>query len=368
MIIGIPKEIKDHEYRVSLTPDGVRTLVEAGHTVLLESTAGEGSGLSDIEYIRAGAEILTSRDGLFSSSEMIVKVKEPLKEEWGLLKKGQILITFLHLAANKELTERLIESQVIAVGYETIESQDGSLPVLKPMSEIAGRMAVQVGAFYLQKTFGGSGILLPGLPGVEPGNVLILGAGIAGMNAARVAVGLGARVTIVDRDLSRMRYIDDLFQGRANTVISSMENIERFLLESDLIIGAVLVHGAKAPRLVKRSTIPKMKKGSVIVDISVDQGGCFETTRPTTHSDPIYIIDGVIHYCVTNIPGVVPRTSTFALTNTTLPYIFRIAENGIDRAAALEPDLCKGINLHKGRVVHRSVAEAFGLGWEPIGA
>lgn len=366
MIIGIPKEIKDHEYRVGLTPDGVRSLVEAGHRVLFESTAGDGSGLSDVEYIKAGAEIFTSRDELFSYSEMIVKVKEPLEEEWGLLQKGQILITFLHLAANQKLTERLIESQIIGIGYETIEAQDGSLPILKPMSEIAGRMAVQVGAYYLQKTYGGSGILLPGLPGVEPGNVLILGAGIVGVNAARVAVGLGANVTIVNKDLTRMRYIDDLFQGRVHTLISNRENIERLLLASDLVIGAVLVPGAKAPRLVRRSAIPKMKKGSVIVDVSVDQGGCFETTRPTTHSEPTYIIDGVVHYCVTNIPGAVPRTSTFALTNTTLPYIFKIAEAGVDQTAISDSGLCKGINLYKGKVMRRSVAEAFGLRWEPF--
>lgn len=366
MIIGIPKEIKDHEYRVGLTPDGVRSLVEAGHRVLFESTAGEGSGLSDVEYIKAGAEILTSRDNLFSSSEMIVKVKEPLEEEWHLLQKGQILITFLHLAANQKLTERLIESQVIAIGYETIEAQDGSLPILKPMSEIAGRMAVQVGAYYLQKTYGGSGILLPGLPGVEPGNVLILGAGIVGMNAARVAVGLGARVTIVNRDLNRIRYIDDLFQGRVNTLISNKENMERLLPASDLVIGAVLIPGAKAPHLVRRSAVSKMRKGSVIVDVSVDQGGCFETTRPTTHSEPTYIVDGVVHYCVTNIPGVVPRTSTFALTNTTLPYIFKIAEAGVDQAAVLDNGICKGINLYKGKVVHRLVAEAFNVRWEPF--
>lgn len=368
MIIGIPKEIKDHEYRVALTPEGVRALVEAGHRVLFESSAGEGSGLSDVEYIKAGAEILTSRDELFSSSEMIVKVKEPLEEEWDLMQKGQILIAFLHLAADQKLTERLIENQIIAIGYETIEAQDGSLPVLKPMSEIAGRMAVQIGAYYLQKAYGGRGILLPGLPGVEAGQVLILGAGIVGINAARIAVGLGARVTIINRDLNRMRYIDDLFQGRVDTLISNSDNIERLLLASDLVIGGVLVPGAKAPRLVKRSVISKMKKGSVIVDVSVDQGGCFETTRPTTHSDPIYIVDGVIHYCVTNIPGVVPRTSTFALTNTALPYIFKIAEAGVDRAAASDPGLYKGINLYKGRVVHRSVADAFGLIWEPIGA
>lgn len=367
MIIGIPKEIKDHEYRVSLTPEGVRSLVEAGHRVLFESTAGEGSGLSDIEYIKAGAEILTSKEDLFSSSEMIVKVKEPLAEEWHLLRKEQILITFLHLAADQKLTERLIEGQVTAIGYETIEARDGSLPILKPMSEIAGRMSVQVGAYLLQKTYGGSGILLPGLPGVEPGNALILGAGIVGMNAARMAVGLGARVTILNRDLNRMRYIDDIFQGRVNTQISNRESIERLLPESDLVIGAVLIPGAKAPRLVRRSDISKMKKGSVIVDVSVDQGGCFETTRPTSHSMPTYIVDGVVHYCVTNIPGVVPRTSTFALTNTTLPYILMIAEVGVDKAAAMDNGLCKGINIHKGKVVHRLVAEAFGLRWESFG-
>lgn len=366
MIIGIPKEIKDHEYRVSLTPDGSAALRQAGHEVWIEPSAGEGSGFTDEEYRRAGATIARSKDEVFAKAELIVKVKEPLMSECPLFRPGQVLFTYLHLASLPDLTKALLERRIIAIAYETTVAKDGSLPMLKPMSEIAGRMSVQVGARYLEKTQGGRGVLLAGVPGVEPGKVVILGAGVVGASATRIAVGLGAQVTVINLDVDRLRYLDDLYRGRIITRAAGSAAIEQAVCEADLVIGAVLVPGAKAPKLVSRSVVSKMKRGAVIVDVSVDQGGCFETTRPTTHSDPVYVVDGVLHYCVANMPGIVPRTSTFALTNATLPYIVRLASDGVDRAIRSDPGLARGVNLKDGQVTCQGVAEAHGLRFTPI--
>ena len=366
MIIGIPKEIKDHEYRVSLTPDGAQTLRQAGHTVVVEPTAGTGSGFSDDDYRKAGAEIAKSKDDVFQKAELIVKVKEPQLSECRLFRSGQALFTYLHLAALPELTKALLEARVTAVAYETTESKDKSLPMLKPMSEIAGRMSVQIGARYLERTQGGRGVLLAGVPGVEPARVVVLGAGVVGSSATRIAVGMGAQVTVVNLDLDRLRYLDDLYQGRIVTLAATQAAIDPAVEEADLVIGAVLVHGARAPKLVSRSTVSRMKPGSVIVDVCVDQGGCVETTRPTTHSDPVYTVDKVLHYCVPNIPGIVPRTSTLALTNATLPFIIRVASEGVDQAIRSDPGLAKGVNLQDGKVTCKGVADAHGLRFTPI--
>lgn len=366
MIIGIPKEIKDHEYRVSLTPDGAAVLHRAGHEVCVESSAGEGSGFTDEEYRRAGATIAASKDEVFANAELIVKVKEPLLSECPLFRPGQALFTYLHLASLPDLTKALLDRRILAIAYETTNAKDGSLPMLKPMSEIAGRMSVQVGAHYLEKTQGGRGVLLAGVPGVESGKVVVLGAGVVGTSATRIAVGLGAQVTVINLDLDRLQHLDDLYQGRIVTRAASPAAIEQALREADLVIGAVLVPGAKAPKIVPRSVVSRMKRGAVIVDVSVDQGGCFETTRPTTHSDPVYVVDGVLHYCVANMPGIVPWTSTFALTNATLPYIVRLASDGVDRAIRSDPGLAKGVNLKDGQVTCQGVAEAHGLRFTPI--
>jgi alanine dehydrogenase len=366
VIIGVPKEIKDHEYRVSLTPDGAAILRAAGHEVLIEQSAGEGSGFTDDEYRRAGATVAQSKADVFAKAEMIVKVKEPLLPECHLFRSGQVLFTYLHLASLPDLTKALLETKITAIAYETTVAGDGSLPMLKPMSEIAGRMAVQVGARYLEKTQGGRGVLLAGVPGVEPGKVVVLGAGVVGTSAIRMAVGLGAQVTVINLEVERLRYLDDLYRGRIVTRAASPAAIEQAVCEADLVIGAVLVPGAKAPKLVSRSVLSRMKRGSVVVDVSVDQGGCFETTRPTTHSDPVYVVDGVLHYCVANMPGIVPRTSTFALTNATLPYIVRLASDGVDRAIRSDPGLAKGVNLKNGQVVCEGVAEAHGLRFTPV--
>jgi alanine dehydrogenase len=365
MIIGVTKEIKDQEFRVSLTPDGAKTLVAAGHRVWVETGAGEGSGFTDEEYRTAGARVAARHD-LFGEAELILKVKEPLSSEWDLFRPGQTLFGYLHLAASLELTRALLDRKVTAIAYETTERADGTTPMLTPMSEIAGRMSVQIGARYLERSQGGRGVLLGGVPGVEPAQVVILGAGVVGSAATRVAVGMGAQVTVFNLDLERLRYLDDLYQGRIVTLASNPSWIERAVEHADLVIGAVLVRGAKTPRLVSRSVVSRMKRGAVIVDVSVDQGGCIETTRPTTHSNPIHQVDGVLHYGVPNMPGIVPRTATFALTNTTLPFIVRIASTGVQRAIQSDVGLARGVNVMDGKVTCRGVAEAHNIKLEPI--
>ncbi|HZM71578.1 MAG TPA: alanine dehydrogenase [Candidatus Cryosericum sp.] len=366
MQIGVPKEIKDNEYRVSMVPAGVKTLVEAGHQVLVQDGAGLGSGIDNQAYEQAGAVILSDAAAVFRRADMILKVKEPLEAETRLLRKGQVLFTYLHLAPAPALTRALIETGATAIAYETITDASGGLPLLTPMSEVAGRMAIQVGAYYLQRPEGGRGILLAGVPGVAPGNVVILGGGTVGINAATMALGLGARVTILDRSLPRLRYLDEIFRGQVVTVYSTGTYVAEAARRADLLIGAVLIPGASAPRLVSRDMLSQMKKGSVIVDVSVDQGGCFETTHPTTHSDPTYVVDGVLHYCVANMPGAVPRTSTFALTNATLPYVLRIARDGIRDAALEDETLLPGINVHGGKVTCEAVATSQNLEYTPI--
>lgn len=366
MIIGVPKEIKDHEYRVGLTPDGVRTLCSAGHTVWVEQSAGDGSGFSDEEYRKAGAHIASSKAQVFQEADLIVKVKEPLLSECSLFRRGQTLFTYLHLAASAELTQALLNAGVTAIAYETTESADGGLPILWPMSEIAGRMAVQVGVRYLERTQGGRGVLLGGVPGVAPAKVVILGAGVVGSAATRIAVGMGAHVTVFNLDLERLRHLDELYQGRVVTLAAHQAWIDRAVEEADLVIGAVMIRGARAPKLVSRTVVSRMKPGAVIVDVSVDQGGCFETTRPTTHSDPVYQVDGVLHYCVPNMPGIVPSTSTLALTNATLPFIVRLASTGVAEAIRSDPGLAKGVNVANGKVTHKAVADAHKMRFEPL--
>ncbi len=366
MIVGAAKEIKNREYRVGMTPAGVRTLVEDGHTVLVEQGAGEGSGLSDAEYRLAGAQLVATAEELYARGELIVKVKEPMAAEYALLRPQQMLFTYLHLAAIPDLAQALQERQVTALAYETIELADRSLPLLQPMSEIAGRMAVQVGACYLQKDQGGKGVLLAGAPGIRSGRVVVLGGGgTAGSNAVRIAVGMGAEVTVIDIDPARLAALDERYGNRLRTLISNSQNIEDEVLQADLLIGAVLVTGARAPRLVSAELVRRMSAGSVIVDVAVDQGGCIETIRPTSHDAPVYTVDGVIHYAVTNMPGAVSRTSTFALTSRTLPYIRRLAGRGLS-AAAEEAPMRKGINTHAGKICHPAVAEALGLPSHPL--
>lgn len=355
MRIGVPKEIKDNEYRVALTPGGARALVKTGHEVFVQKGAGEGSSFSDSEYQEAGAKVLDSAKEVFDIAEMIIKVKEPLQQDLDLLRPDHILFTYLHLAASKELTDALIAKGLVGIAYETIQLPNGSLPLLTPMSEIAGRMAVQVGAQYLEKSYGGRGILLGGIPGVPPAEVVIIGGGVTGTQAAKVALGMGANVTILDTNLDRLRYLEDILSGRLVTLASNPETVERSAQYADLLIGAVLIPGAKAPTLVTRDIISKMKKGSVVVDISVDQGGCIETIHPTTHSDPVYTVDGVIHYGVANIPGAVPRSSTVGLTNATLPYIMQVANLGYKAAMERNKDLALGLNVENGNLVHPAV-------------
>lgn len=366
MVIGVPREIKDHEYRVSLTPEGAATLQRSGHEVWLEPSAGLGSGFSDDEYRKAGATIANSKGEVFKNADLILKVKEPLLSECQLFRPGQVLFTYLHLASLPDVTKALLSNKVTAIAYETTESKDGSLPMLKPMSEIAGRMSVQIGAQYLEKIHGGRGVLLGGVPGAQPGRVVVLGAGIVGSSATRIAVGMGAQVTVINLDVERLRYLDDLYCGRIVTLAVSPSTIEEAVCSADLVIGAVLIPGAKAPKLVSQSLVSRMKPGSVIVDVAVDQGGCVETTRPTTHSEPVYVVDGVVHYCVANMPGIVPHTSTYALTNATLPYLLQLAGDGVDRAIQSDPGLAKGINLKDGKIAHRGVAEAHGLPFTPV--
>jgi len=356
MIIGIPKEIKEYEYRVGITPQGVSELKKDGHWIIVENRAGEGSGFSDEDYQEAGAEI-SDKARLFNDSELIIKVKEPLTSEYDLLQDGQAIFTYLHLAPNPELTNLLLKKNVSAFAYETLE-EGGELLLLKPMSEIAGRMAPVMAAYFLQKFNGGAGVLMTGTETVPPAQVLILGAGTVGMNALKVACGMGARVAVINRSIERLRKIDELYKGDVKTFTSTMENIESEAVKTDVLIGAVLVAGARAPRLVSRELVSKMKKGSVIVDVSVDQGGCVETSRPTTHADPVYSVSGVIHYCVANMPGAYPKTSTLALANKTLKYIKLLAGKGIEGATAEESPMRSALNIYKGRIMHKALAES----------
>ena len=361
MIVGTVKEIKNHEYRVGLTPNCAKTYIEAGHQVLVETNAGAGSGFTDDEYIQAGAKIIPDAKSVWANADMIVKVKEPIKPEYDLMRKGLILYTYLHLAADPELTEALMKNEVKAIAYETILAGDGSLPCLQPMSEIAGRLSIQEGAKYLEKPFGGQGLLLAGVPGVSKGNVVIIGGGTVGINACKLAVGMGAKVTILDISAKRLAYIDDIFHGMVNTLYSTKTNIQSEIAKADLVIGAVLIPGKAAPKLVSREDLKLMKKGSVIVDVAVDQGGCIETTHATTHQDPVYIVEGVVHYCVANMPGAVSRTSTIALTNTTLAYGLMIANQGFEQATKANSGLANGINCYAGKCTFKGVAEALGL-------
>jgi alanine dehydrogenase len=365
MIIGIPKEIKTREYRVGMVPAGVHTLTAKGHQVLVEREAGTGSGIPDAEFAKAGATLASAAD-VWARAEMIVKVKEPLPPEYGLIRDGQIIYTYFHLAAVPELAAVLLKKKVAAVAYETIQADDGSLPLLKPMSEVAGKMAIQVGAACLEKEHGGKGILLGGVPGVRPGRVAILGGGVVGSNAAKIAVGFGAEVTLLDINLDRLGYLDDIFQGRITTLYSDTAQIERAVREADLVVGAVLIPGARAPTLVPESLIAEMTEGSVVVDVAVDQGGCIETCKPTTHDNPTYVKHGVVHYCVANMPGAVAHTSTLALTNTTIPYAVRIANQGLVSAVKASRPLALGVNLYGGKVTHPAVAQALNLQHVPV--
>ncbi|OFW87128.1 MAG: alanine dehydrogenase [Alphaproteobacteria bacterium RIFCSPHIGHO2_02_FULL_46_13] len=359
MLIGVPKEIKKQEHRVGLIPSSVREMVTHGHQVMVETGAGAGIGFDDAAYINAGARIAMTAADIFKSAEMIIKVKEPQPEECAMLRPDQILFTYLHLAADKPQAEALIKSNCVAIAYETVMGANGKgLPLLAPMSEVAGRLSVQVGAHYLMKHMGGEGILIGGVPGTPAGRVLVLGGGVAGFNAARVAVGMGARVTILDKSPERLRELDEHFNGSAEVLYSTTAAIETLIPKSDLVIGAVLVPGASAPRLVTRSMLKTMKKGSVMVDIAIDQGGCFETSHPTTHGDPVYDVDGVIHYCVANMPGAVPKTSAMALNHAILPYALKIADMGWERALASDAGLAAGLNISKGKVMHKAVAGA----------
>jgi alanine dehydrogenase len=364
MRIGVPREIKDQEYRVGLTPASVREVVAHGHAVIVETNAGAGIGAADAAYVAAGAKIAASAEEVFASAQMIVKVKEPQAVERKRLRAEHVLFTYLHLAPDPEQTRDLVASGATCIAYETITSPGGGLPLLAPMSEVAGRMAVQAGAHCLEKTQGGMGILLGGVPGVTPAKIAILGAGVVGTNAAQIAVGSGATVVILDRNIDRLRRIDEIFGARLVTVYSNAENVEKHVLSADLVIGAVLIAGAAAPKLVTRDMVGRMKKGAVLVDVAIDQGGCFETSKPTTHTHPTYIVDGVVHYCVANMPGGVPRTSTYALNNATLPYVLALAGEGYRAAMKRDAHLRAGLNVHAGKVTNQPVAEALGLSFE----
>jgi alanine dehydrogenase len=365
MQIGVPKEIKTHEYRVAMVPAGVRELVELGHDVVVETRAGEGAGFADADYQTAGAAIANDAGAVFETAELVVKVKEPQAREWRMLGEGQILFTYLHLAADPEQAKGLMDAGAVAIAYETVTDDFGRLPLLTPMSEVAGRMSVQVGAHCLEKEQGGAGVLLGGVPGVAAGKVVIIGAGVAGTAAARMAVGLGAQTTILDATVDRLQALDLLFGNRLNTVQSNAETVEHYVVDADLVIGAVLVPGAAAPKIVSRELIGRMRPGSVVVDVSIDQGGCFETSRPTSHAEPTYVVDGVVHYCVTNMPGAVARTSTFALNNVTGPFVVSLAEKGYRRAMEEDAHLRAGLNVHKGHITHEAVAIALGHDYVP---
>ena len=365
-VVGIPKEIKDHETRVGIVPAGVRTLREAGHEVLVQSGAGLGSSIEDQEYADAGAVLLDDASDVWAQADIVAKVKEPQPSEYAYLRPNLTLFTYLHLAPLPELTQTLLDARTTGIAYETVQREDGSLPLLEPMSEVAGRLAAQVGAEYLESVHHGRGILMGGVPGVAPADVVILGVGTVGRNAARVAVGTGARVTVIDKNVDRLREIDDLYDGRITTLASNSSVIDEQARKADLLIGAVLVAGRSAPKLIKRETIRGMKKRAVFVDVAIDQGGCAETSRPTSHSDPVYVVDDVCHYCVTNMPALSPRTSTFALTNVTLPYLEELATKGIEEALVEDPSLMWGLNTYRGEVANAAVAESQGRPWQPV--
>ena len=365
MRIGVAREIKTDEYRVALTPAGARELVQKGHEVIVEYGAGEGSAMPDEDYERAGAQIV-SVDDVWGRAELLLKVKEPIACEYPRLREGLVLFTYLHIAADEPLTRALVDSGIKAVAYETVETPDRRLPLLAPMSEIAGRLAPQAGAYFLEKPLGGRGVLLGGVPGVAPGRVLVLGGGVVGYNAAVIAIGLGAHVTILDKSIDRMRYLDEILSGRVSTLMSSTLQIESSIKEADVVIGAVLVPGARAPKLVTREMLKEMKQGSVIVDVAIDQGGCFETSHATTHTDPVFEVNGVTHYCVANMPGGVPVSSTKALTNATLPYVEAIADHGLAEAVARDKALALGVNVLEGKITYEPVAEAHGLDYTPL--
>ncbi len=366
MIVGVLKEIKAEENRVCMTPAGVEVMCQNGHTVLVEKNAGRGSGFNNRAYENAGAEIVATPKEIFKRAKMVMHVKEPLPAEYDLIRKDQIIFTYLHLAAAEELTRMLIKSGSIGIAYETIQDEDGSLPLLTPMSEVAGRMAIQQGAKYLEMAHGGHGVLLGGVPGVDPGTVVIIGGGVVGTNAAKMACGLGAKVYILDMNLERLRYLSDVMPSNCFLLMSKPTTIRRLIKEADVVVGAVLIPGAKAPRLITREMLKTMKKGAVLVDVAIDQGGCFETSKATTHGEPIYTVDGVVHYCVANMPGAVPKTSTLALTNATLPYAVEIANKGWKKAMQQNPEIKYGANVVKGKVTYDGVAEAFGLKFTPI--
>lgn len=366
MIIGVPKEIKTNENRVALTPAGALELTKRGHTVYVQSTAGDNSGFSDAEYVSSGAQILPTIEEVYGIAEMIIKVKEPIEKEYSLIRENQLLFTYFHFASYEPLTKAMIQSKAVCLAYETVELPDRSLPLLVPMSEVAGRMAIQEGAKYLEKTYKGRGVLLGGVPGVAPGKVLVLGGGIVGTQAAKMAAGLGAQVTLLDLSLNRLRYLSDVMPANVTTLYSSEYTIRKLVQEHDLIIGAVLIPGAKAPKLITRDMLKTMKPGTVLVDVAVDQGGCFETTVPTTHENPTFIVDDVIHYCVANMPGAVPATSTAALTNATLPYAIQLADKGWKKACHDSEPLRTGLNVVQGAVVYKGVADAFNLPYQPV--
>ncbi len=358
MLVGVPKEIKNHEYRVGLMPGSVRELTAAGHRVIVEVGAGTGAGYDDEQYMAVGAEMVSTAGDVFSRADLVIKVKEPQLSECRQLRKGQTLFTFLHLAPDPDQTQALIDSGVTAIAYETVTDDNRMLPLLTPMSEVAGRMSVQVGAHYLEQSGGGTGVLLGGVPGVAPGRVTIIGGGVAGTNAAKMAVGLGANVTVLEKSPARMRELNDLFGASADVIYATAETLEEAVLAADLVVGAVLIPGAAAPKLVTRELVAGMRRGTVMVDIAIDQGGCFETSRPTSHDDPTYIEEGVVHYCVTNMPGAVPKTSTQALNNATLPYVLSLANNGAERAMSGNVHLAAGLNVHQGRLMHPAVKKA----------
>lgn len=366
MIVGVPREVKDSEDRVSVTPGGVAEFVARGHTVVVESGAGIGSGFADIEYVEAGANLGSTHAEVFAAAELVIKVKEPISAEYDLLRPDQMLYTYLHLAADEPLTNALVRNRVQAIAYETVQLESGVLPLLTPMSEVAGRMSIQVGAHYLEATNGGGGRLLGGVPGVPGANVAIIGGGVVGTNAAQMALGMGANVTIVDRSVERLRHLDLALHGRFHTLASNRQNIAEMVRDADLVIGGVLVAGAKAPKLVSARMIATMRPGSVVVDVAIDQGGCIETARPTSHSYPTYVVDGVLHYCVTNMPGAVPRTSTLALANVTLPYGLELADRGLHAAIGRDAALARGVNVLNGQITYAAVAEAFGMPYTPL--